>query len=279
MAHTPKYKNGIVLQQVTSVWAHLFQARQFQGKGDPRFDVSLILTAQQKEQLRVDAEALAVEAFANGEYNRVGAVEFEGVAPPPPFLWPYVPTESKVKSPKLAELFPGHFIISAKAYEDNPPQVMIPDSNNPGSYIPMPEGQRAQLVFDGALCYAGIDLASYESGPNVGIRIQLSFIVYYGAGTKVAVGAKPDANAVMAGINVQMQAPAGMAGAINTGQPAATGAVQQTGVVQQGTVVQQKPVQVAATVVQQKPAAQYQLADGTPCDADGNPIAPQVDFT
>ncbi len=264
MAHTPQYLNGTVLQQVVCAWPHLFQARQFQGKGDPRFDVSLIITAQQKEELRVNVEQLAVNAFQNGEYNRVGAVEIQGVAPPPAFQWPYLMTEAKVNSPKLAELFPGHWIISAKAYEDNPPQVLVPDANNPGTYIPMPEGQRSQLIFDGALCYAGIDFATYESGPNVGIRAQLNFIVFYGAGTKVAIGARPDANQGMAGINVQMQTPAGMAqagqqgngmpvqGAVaNTGQPGPTG--QQVAGVQQP--VQnagvQQPVQNAGVVQQQ----------------------------
>ncbi len=254
MSHTAQYLNGTTLGPVVSVWAHVFQARQFQGKGDPRFDVSVILTQEQREQVRPNIEALAVAAFPNGEYNRTGAVEIQGVAPLSAFQWPYVMTEAKRKSPKLAELFPQHWIISAKAYEDNPPQIMIPNAANPGTYIPMPEGQRAQLVFDGALCYAGIDFATYESGDNVGIRAQLNFLVYYGAGEKVAVGARPDANQQMTGINVQMQTPAGMGApagqggaVVNTAQPAPVqqGAVQQP--VQQG--VQTMPVQQG--VVQQ----------------------------
>lgn len=267
MSHTAQYLNGTTLGPVVSVWAHVFQARQFQGKGDPRFDVSVILTAEQREAIRPAIEGLAVSAFTNNEYNRTGAVEIEGVAPLSAFQWPYVMTEGKRKSPKLAELFPGHFIISAKAYEDNPPQIMIPNNANPGTYIPMPEGQRAQLVFDGALCYAGIDFATYESGDNVGIRAQLNFLVYYGAGEKVAVGARPDANQAMAGINVQMQTPAGMGAAVNTGMPQAMG---QQGVVQQG--VQTMPQQ---GVVQQQPAMQQGVQQQGVVQ---QPIE-QVDFT
>lgn len=266
--HTPQYLNGTILGPVVGVWAHLFQARQFKGKGDPRFDVTLILTPEQREAIRPNVEQLAINAFPNGEFNRTGAVVTEGVPPDPAFQWPYLPTVAKVKSPKLAELYPGHFVISAKAYEDSPPQIMIPNNANPGTYLPMPEGQRAQLVFDGAFCYAGVDFASYESGPNVGVRAQLNFIVYYGEGEKVAVGAKPDANTAMAGINIQMKAPAGMGQAagqqavVNTGMPAPQG---------QG-VVQQQPVQ-------QKPV-QQQVVMPAQCtvDANGQPIT-QVDFT
>lgn len=305
MSHTPKYLNGTVLQQVVCAWPHLFQARQFQGKGDPRFDVSIIMTAEQKESIRQNIENLAIEAFPNGEYNRTGAIEIQGVAPPPAFQWPYVMTQAKINSPKLAELFPTHWIMSAKAYEDNPPQVLIPDVNNPGTYIPMPETQRPQFVFDGALCYAGIDFASYEQGPNVGVRAQLNFIVFYGAGEKVAIGARPDANQVMTGITVQMQVPAGMQqvgqqggmptqGVVNTGMPAPIGQqglqqqpVQQQ-VVQQG--VQQQPVQNAGTVqqpviqttgvaqpMQQHQPVQQGVQQGNQV-VGGQPV-PQVDFT
>jgi len=264
--HTPQYLNGIVLQEATCLWPHLFQPRQFQGKGEPRFDVTLLLTPEQKELIRPQIQQLAVGAFPNGEYNRTGAVVTQGVPPEPAFLWPYLPVEAKVKAPKLAELFPGHWVISAKAYQDQPPQIMIPDSQNPGTYIPMPEGQRAQLVFDGAKCYAGVDFATFENGQNTGVRAQINFIVFYGAGEKVAVGARPDANQGMNGINVQMQTPVGMAqaGAAGQGMP-----VQQAINTGQPAPIQQPAQQ---QVVTQQPAQQQ-------VDANGNAITPQVDFT
>lgn len=277
--HVPQYLNGTVLGPVTALWPHLFQARQFQGKGDARFDVTLVLNPEQQATLQQAIQDLAVTAFPNGEYNRTGAVEIEGVAPPSAFQWPYIPVLGKPKSPKLAETFPGHFVISAKAFQDSPPEIMIPNSANPGTYIPMPEGQRPQLVFDGAQCYAGVDFATYENGDNVGIRAQLNFIVFYGAGEKVAIGARPDANQGMAGISVAMQQPAGMAqaGAQGAGGMAVQGVVQAQPGPGGGAVA---TAQVAQPAAQVAPAQTYQLPDGTPCNADGSvPVTPQVDFT
>ena len=278
--HVPQYLNGKVLGPVTSLWAHLFQARQFKGKGDPRFDVTIVLNPEQHAALKVDVQALAVAAFPNGEYNRNGAVVHEGVAPQSAFQWPYIPVLGKPKAPKLAEIYPGHFVISAKAFADSPPEVMVPNPANPGTYIPMPEGQRAQLVFDGAQCYAGVDFATYESGDNVGVRAQLNFIVYYGAGTKVAIGARPDVNTGMAGISIAMQQPEGMAQAASAQGMAVQGVVGKPATVATAPAPVGQVVQPAAVVQQAAPVQTYQLADGTPCNADGStPVTPQVDFT
>jgi hypothetical protein len=279
--HTPVYLNGTILSEVTCLWPHLFQARQFQGKGDFKFDTNILLTPAEQAELKPKIEALAVSGFKNNEYNRTGALEIEGVAPPPAFKWPYTPVLGKPDFPKLAELFPGHFVMSASAFVDRPPEILIPSAANPGTYIPMPEGQRPQLVFDGAKCYAGVDFATYVSGPNVGIRTQLNFIVFYGAGEKVSVGAKVDAAHALAGVQIAMQQPAGMAQAGAQG----AGMVVQ-GVVQQQPAMQQQPVPAntvitpaAETIATVQPAQAYQLADGTPCDVNGNPLTPQVDFT
>lgn len=224
MSHTAKYRNGITLPEVKSIWAHIFQARQFQGKGDFRYDISFVLTEAQMLEFHKEAGALALEAFPNGEYNN------------PDFAYPYVPVASKTNSPKLAEVFPAHFIVSAKAYEDNPPEVLVPQN---GVYVPMPEAMRSQLVYDGAEVYAGVSLASYHTGANMGIRAQLDWVLFYGAGEKVAVGSRPDAKSQLAakGINVtmKMQSPAGptsadQGAAAPTSAPAPVAAAPQAGV-------------------------------------------------
>ena len=278
--HTPMYLNGTILGPVTCLWPHLFQARQYKGKGEFRFDTTLVLTPADHAVLKPKIEQLAVSAFQNNEYSRTGALEIEGVAPPSAFQWPYIPVLGKPNAPKLAEVYPGHFVVSVKAFQDSPPEILIPNPAVPNTYIPMPEGQRPQLVYDGAQCYAGVDFATYSTGDNVGIRAQLNFIVFFGAGEKVAIGAKPDANTALAGVQITMQQPA----SLNQAATVQGAAVQ--GMAVQGVVGQPAPVGQPTQVVTQAapqvvtPAAQqYALADGTPCDVNGNPLTPQVDFT
>lgn len=253
--HTPKYLNNILIGPCPSIWAHIFQPRQFQGKGDPRYDVSLVLNPQQVQEILPKLQQLAVEAFPAGEHQF------------PNFQWPMTQTEQKLKTPKLAEVFPGHYLMSAKAYEDRPPQVLVP--NAPGqtpAYVPMPDTQRATLVYDGAQCYATIDFASYSTGTNVGIRVQLAAIVFWGAGDHIQVGSRPDAAAVFegAGLNIQMQTPAPLQQQMT---PTPGG-----GIIPQG-VPEVQPMPGSQQVTpQQPPHAQ-------PAQA-ANPFAPPpVDFT
>ena len=204
MSHQAKYLNGLTIGPCVSIWAHVFTARDFKGDGKFKYDITLILTPAQQQQVRQQAQQLAQQAFMNNEFSL------------PQFAWPDSPVESKVSSPKLGQMFPGHSVVVPKAFPDYPMQLKIP--NQPGAspqYVDMPEGQRARFVHDGALCYAVIDLASYfSSNQSFGIRSQMSTLLFWGEGEKIEVGSRPDANQLLenAGINVQLKAP-------NLGQP------------------------------------------------------------
>ena len=253
--HTPKYVNNILLGPVTCVWPHVFQPRAFQGKGDPKFDIGVVISPEKVQEISPHIQQLAIDAFPAGEHQL------------PNFLWPAVSVTQKLKSPKLAEVYPGHFILSAKSFPDNPPQILIP--NSPGqqpAYVPMPEAQRSQLVYDGALCYITLDFASFYTGSNFGIRAQFSSVVFWGAGEHVTIGTRPDAvdTLTQAGLNLQMQAPTPLQNQVApTQQPMPGQPVQQP-------VPQGMPNQPMPGAAPTQPAAQQA--------APANPFAPPVQF-
>ncbi len=177
-----KYDNfDTPIGPVVSVWAHLFQARDFRGDGRFNYDITAVLTPQQGEYITNRAKTLAATAFGPEQLNS-------------PFLQlPVSPVESKTGS-SLSVIFPGCFVLGAKTNVDNPPQVLMLKSGTGNKFITMPDNMRASFVYDGAHCLIKIDLGTFFYSERVyGVRAQLSYAAYLEGGQRISAGGRPDA--------------------------------------------------------------------------------------
>ena len=169
----PIYLNGLAIGPGYAGHTHIYTARQYRGKGDPSYDMQLIVDPTTGQKLNQQAYEWARAWFTEAEWAS------------PAMRWPAKlidraswPTCDDV----LLEKFPGWFVVSARKKAEYGPVGVIDTAGGP-----LPPGQK---VSSGNWVLIAADLATYrESASNVGISCRLGQVAYINEGIPLALGA------------------------------------------------------------------------------------------
>lgn len=229
---------NFVVQNVILSYPALFQPRQVNNQGDPKYSVKLFFDANGANEIYAKAQEIAAQAFTNGETQN------------PNFRWAIAPVSgSDAQNPRLTGLYAGN----AKADVDYPPQVVGPDRQ--------PILDRGQ-IYAGCIVAVGISLYTYNNMGNIGVGMGLKAVMKTADGEHLAEGGV-DAQTMFAGVQASA-APVGqpMPGGMSIQQPASP----------QGVMPQGAPATTAQP--QQVPVQPMAQPTGTPVQPTGMPTPP-----
>ena len=136
---------------------HLSEPQQYQGKGDPKFRVALLVDEATAGAVYAKAQELANKAFKNGEQAVPG------------FKWPVVAAKIKkgyAADPRTAD----RYVINANAGINFPPQKLDGTRLGPDNkFVVLQDTAEVQSrLYAGCIVAAGIRLYTYDGGVGCG---------------------------------------------------------------------------------------------------------------